>query len=299
MNDQNKTLDDKSVLLVVGFHRLGNSRKVSTSKIDVDADKSMLHVNKNLLDAREYDAIKTHDGKTRAWLTTRALPSMFKEGVFRVPNTLVAEVDDYLAERAAERTALVEKFRQVYTKRVTEAIARLNGLANINDYLTADHAADKFGLEWRYVSFSTPDSLKNLREGLFQREREKLAKSVADAAEEIKTVLRVQMAALVKRMVVQLTPNKEGKKKKIYDSLVGNVADFLATFNARNLANDSQLQALVDQARRAIAGVSPELLRESDGIRESVQTGFVAIQTELDKMIVDKPARQFDFGGGE
>jgi len=141
--------------------------------------------------------------------------------------------------------------------------------------------------------------LKNLREGLFQREREKLAKSVADAAEEIKTVLRVQMAALVKRMVVQLTPNKEGKKKKIYDSLVGNVADFLATFNARNLANDSQLQALVDQARRAIAGVSPELLRESDGIRESVQTGFVAIQTELDKMIVDKPARQFDFGGGE
>ena len=297
MSEQNKTLDDKSVLLVVGFHRLGNTRKVSTSQIAVDADKSMLHVNKNLLDAREYDAIKTHDGKTRAWLATRALPSLFKEGVFRVPNTLVVEVDEYLAARATERKTLVEAFRKSYTKRVAEAVERLNGLANINDYLTADQACEKFGLTWRYVTFATPDALKNLRAGLFEREKENLAKMVNDAAEEIKGVLRIQMAALVKRMVVQLTPSVDGKKKKIYDSLVGNIADFLATFEARNIADDVELKALVDQARNVIAGVQPELLRESDGIRESVQTGFSEIQKQLDQMIVDKPARVFDFEG--
>jgi len=296
MSEQNKkTLDDKSVLLVVGFHRLGNTRKVSTSQIDVDADKSMLHVNKNLLDAREYDAIKTHDGKTRAWLATRALPSLFKEGVFRVPNTLVVEVDDYMKERATERRALVEKFRKAYTERVAEAVTRLNGLANINDYLTADQACERFGLTWRYVTFATPDAFKNLRAGLFESEKGKLAKMMDDAAEEFKTVLRVQMAALVKRMVTQLTPSKDGKKKKIYDSLVGNVSDFLNTFNARNIADDAELKKLVDQARQAIAGVTPEFLRESDGIRESVQKGFETIQKELDKMIVDKPARQFSF----
>ena len=293
----NKTLDDKSVLLVVGFHRLGNTRKVSTSKIDVDADKSMLHVNKSLLDAREYDAIRTHDGKTRAWLSTRALPSMFKEGVFRVPNTLVVEVDEYLTKRAAERKELVAAFRKSYGERVTQAMARLNGLANASDYLDADDAAAKFALTWRYVTFATPDALKNLRDGLFQRERDKLAKSVADAAEEIKSVLRVQMAALVKRMVVQLTPSADGKKKKIYDSLVGNIADFLATFDARNLADDVQLKALVERARHTIAGVGPELLRDSDGIREDVKKGFDEIQKQLDTMIVDKPTRHFDFGG--
>jgi hypothetical protein len=292
-----KTIDDKSVLLVVGFHRLGNTRKVSTSRISVDADKTMLHVNKNLLDAREYDAIKTHDGKTRAWLTTRALPSMFKEGVFRVPNTLVVEVDEYLAARAKERNVLVEAFRKAYVERVKQALERLNGLANINDYLTADDAAEKFGLTWRYVSFSTPDALKNLREGLFQRERDKLADAVKDATEEIRAVLRVQMAALVKRMVVQLTPSVDGKKKKIYDSLVGNIADFLATFDARNLADDKELQALVEKAKQTIAGVGPELLRDSDGIREDVKKGFDEIQKQLDTMIVDKPARVFDFNG--
>src|SRR5215475_719090 len=223
---EHKTLDDKSVLLVVGFHRLGNTRKVSTSQIEVDADKTMLHVNKSLLDAKEYDAIKTHDGKTRAWLATRALPSMFKEGVFRVPNTLVVEVDEYLTARASERKDLVAAFKKSYKDRVLEAITRLNGLANANDYLSAEDAAEKFRLTWKYVTFATPDALKNLRDGLFQREREKLATEVQSAAEEIKQVLRVQMAALVDRMVVQLTPNKEGKKKKIYDSLVGNIADF-------------------------------------------------------------------------
>lgn len=295
--NNNKTLDDKSVLLVVGFHRLGNTRKVSTSQIEADADKSMLHVNKNLLDSREFDAIRTHDGKTRAWLVTRALPSLFKEGVFRVPNKLVVEVDEYLTARATERKQLVESFRETYVQRVSEAVTRLNGLANINDYLTADQASERFGLTWRYVTFATPDALKNLREGLFEREKAKVSKMVEDAAEEIKTVLRVQMAALVKRMVVQLTPSVDGKRKKIYDSLVGNVADFLNTFNARNLADDNELQALVETARRTIAGVGPELLRDSDGIRESVKDGFEKIQSELDKMIVDKPARVFDFEG--
>lgn len=294
---EQKTLDDKSVLLVVGFHRLGNTRKVSTSQIEVDADKTMLHVNKSLLDAKEYDAIKTHDGKTRAWLATRALPSMFKEGVFRVPNTLVVEVDEYLTARASERKDLVAAFKKSYKDRVLEAITRLNGLANANDYLSAEDAAEKFRLTWKYVTFATPDALRNLRDGLFQREREKLATEVQSAAEEIKQVLRVQMAALVDRMVVQLTPNKEGKKKKIYDSLVGNIADFLATFNARNLADDAELQKLVEKARQAIAGVGPGLLRESDGIREHVKTGFDEIKKQLDTMIVDKPARHFDFGG--
>ena len=293
----NQTLDDKSVLLVVGFHRLGNARKVSTSQISVDADKTMLHVSKNLLDAREYDAIKTHDAKTRAWLATRALPSMMKEGVFRLPNTLIVEVDEYLTQRKAERDVLVDAFRVAYETRVGEAMTRLNGLANINDYLNADDAAEKFDFTWRYVTFSTPDALKNLRDGLFQREREKLAQSVQAASEEIKAVLRVQMAALVDRMVVQMTPSKDGKKRKVYDSLVGNIADFLATFNARNLSDDTELQLLVEKARQTIAGVSPALLRESDGIREHVATGFNEIKKQLDTMIVDKPARHFDFGG--
>jgi hypothetical protein len=292
-----KTLDDKSVLLVVGFHRLGNTRKVSTAQIQANADKTMLHVNKNLLDAREYDAIKTHDGKTRAWLTTRALPSMFKEGVFRVPNTLVVEVDEYLTARATERKELVDAFKKAYAKRVAEAMERLHGLANVNDYLNADDAAEKFAMTWRYVTFATPDALKNLRDGLFQREKEKLAAEVKNASDEIKQVLRVQMAALVKRMVTQLTPSVDGKKKKIYDSLIGNVADFLATFDARNLADDTELMVLVGKARNAIAGVEPDLLRSSDGIRESVKSGFDEIQKQLDTMIVDKPARVFDFNG--
>jgi hypothetical protein len=293
----NKTLDDKSVLLVVDFHKLGNTRKVSTSQIEVDADKSMLHVNKTLLDSPEFDAIKTHDGRTRSWLYTRALPSLFKEGVFRVPNTLVVEVDEYLAQRSAERKTLVGYFRQSYPMRVQEALTRLNGLGNATDYLDADEAARKFGLTWRYITFATPDALKNLKAGLFEREKQKIATLVQEAGEEIKTVLRVQMSALVKRMITQLTPTADGKRKKIYESLTGNVADFLDTFDARNIADDVELKALVERARTVLAGVDPLILRNAEDIRKDVKDGFEQIGTQLDKMIIDKPARHFDFGG--
>lgn len=293
--DTQKTLDDKSVLLVVEFHTLGNTRRVSTNDIEVNADKSMVHVNKSLLDSPEYDAIKTHDGQTRQWLSTRALPSLFKTGVYRVPNTLVVEVDEYLTERGTERRELVASFRRAYDARVTEAIERLNGLSNPDDYLDAGEAASKFGLAWRYVTFATPDALKNLKAGLFEREKQKIVKLVEDANEEIRNVLRVQMSELVKRMVRQLTPAADGKRKKIYDSLTGNIEDFLDTFNARNIADDVQLQALVTKARNVLRGIDPEILRTEYDTREVVKDGFEQINKALDKMIVDKPARRFDF----
>ncbi len=290
-----KTLDDKSVLLVVDFHQLGNTRKVSMSQVAVDADKTMLRMNKSLLDSAEYSAIKTHDGQTRAWLYTRALPSLFKEGVFRVPNTLVVEVDEYLATRRSERQELVNAFRATYAENVQAAMKRLNGLANPKDYLSPDEAASRFGISWRYVTFDTPNALKNLKDGLFEREKEKIAKLVQEAQEEIKVVLRVQMSALVKRMITQLTPASDGKKKKIYDSLTGNVEDFLDTFDARNIADDHELKELVSKARAALAGVDPTILRNAEDIRKDVKNGFEVIGQQLDKMIIDKPTRHFDF----
>lgn len=296
MSENGQTLDDKSVLLVVEFHKLGNTRKVNPNEITVDADKSMLHVNKSLLDSPEYDAIKKHDGQTRAWLMTRALPSLFKEGVYRVPNLLVADVDSYLSRRKIQRDQLISEFGKTYDERVNEALKRLNGLANVNDYLDADDAASRFGLRWSYLTFATPDSLKNLKAGLFEREKAKIEKMVAEATDEIKLVLREQMRALVQRMVTQLTPAADGKRKKIYDSLTGNVEDFLDTFSARNLADDSELQELVAKARDVMRGIDPEILRNEDDTREIVKDGFEQINAQLDQMIVDKPARRFDFG---
>lgn len=294
----NQNLDDKSVLLVVEFHKLGNSRKVNPNQIEVDADKSMLHVNKSLLDSPEYDAIKKHDGQTRQWLMTRALPSLFKEGVYRVPNTLVAEVDDYLGRRRTQRDQLVVTFSKAYEERVAEALTRLNGLGNIKDYLSTEQATSRFGLRWSYMTFATPDSLKNLKAGLFEREKAKIEKLVAEATDEIKSVLRLQMSELVKRMIRQLTPSEDGKRKKIYDSLAGNVEDFLSTFNARNIADDAELKKLVDQARKVMLdnGVDAEGLRNDDYVRTVVKDGFDTINKQLDQMIIDKPERKFDFG---
>ena len=294
-NNNNVGLDEKSVLLVVTFSRLGIRRKVSTAEIEVDADKSMLRVNKRLFDCAEYDAIRTHDGKTMHVLKTRALPSFFKEGVYRVPNELVSEVEAYLTERAAGRAKLVQDFAKVYPQRVKEAFDALRSLGDKSEYLSTEAAIAEFSLTWRYLSFSTPSVLKAINKDLFQHEREKFAASLKQAEDEIKAVLRASMSQLVKRMVTQLTPSADGKKKKIYDSLTGNMEDFLNTFNVRNLANDHDLNKLVTQARGILKGVNSDVLREADGVRASVLSDFAKMEKTLDKMVVEKPSRHFDF----
>lgn len=58
-----------------------------------------------------------------------------------------------------------------------------------------------------------------------------------------------------------------------------------------------ELQKLVEKARNVLRGIDPEILRNEDDTRKIVADGFQEINKQLDLMIVDKPARRFDFGG--
>ena len=54
---------------------MGNTRKVSTSQIEADADKDLLRVSKHLLDSAELKAIGRFDGEIRRFSITSACPS--------------------------------------------------------------------------------------------------------------------------------------------------------------------------------------------------------------------------------
>lgn len=287
------SLDDKSVCMIVDFNKIGNSKRVATAAIEVDADKTMLRVNKSLLDSPEFDAIKQHDGYTKRWLYTRSLPSLFKSGIFRIPNTLLVEVDEYLQERSKERAKLVKTFVASYPERVAEALHSLRVLGAASDYKSPEEAATEFSLTWRYIAFSVPDSLKAIRKGLFERENKKTEKLFIEANAEIQNMLRESMAGFVDSLVSKLSDKSDGKAKRIHQSKLDKMADFIATFDARNIVDDVQLKALVVKARDLMKGVDTDKLKDSDGVREKVKVGFEKIKKQLDGMIVDKPSRRF------
>jgi hypothetical protein len=281
----------RTVALVVTFGGIGNRRKVSTSQIEVEADKEWLSVSKKLIEADELEAIHHLDAKIKSYLDTRALPSLFKRGIFLLPISLVEEVNVKLSSYSHDRRMLVDALVKVYTSHVKEAKIRLRDLYNEQDYPTKEQLRAAFTISWQFTSFNTPAALNQISRELYEAEKAKAEACWVEAREAIQQLLRANMQEMVNHLVDKLSPGEEGKKKIFRDTAVSKFQEFLQTFDARNVTDDAQLKKLVDQAKNLLEGVDPQVLRSNEGARDSVRAGFEKIKAAIDPMIVVKPRR--------
>src|SRR5439155_19108495 len=68
ITDPGLDLARKTVCIKVRLSSMGNTRKVSSSQIEADADKDLLRVSKQLVDSAELKAINRFDGEIRRFL---------------------------------------------------------------------------------------------------------------------------------------------------------------------------------------------------------------------------------------
>ncbi|MDI7266605.1 MAG: DUF3150 domain-containing protein [Myxococcota bacterium] len=283
---------DRAVCLSITVGCLGTRRKVPSASVEVEADKTMLHVSKAILESKELDAIKTLDGEMRTWLGKRALPSPFRKGTYLIPLALVEQVDARIAQYQEKRRGLVEGFLEVYDRSVDDARRRLNGLFDARDYPGADKVRATFYVDVRYLAFGVPEKLEGIRKDLFEREKQKAEAQWKEASEEVRQALRAGLADLVDHMVERLQGNGDRKPKVFRDSLVANIQEYLDLFAPRNVTDDDQLAQLVDRCRGVLDGVDADALRSSAAIRTKVREGMAQVQAVLDPMVMDRPARR-------
>src|SRR4051812_48513893 len=86
--------------------RLGNSKKVNSSQVEVDTDKTMINVSKRLFTSNEYAAIRNFDGEVTRYLESTCLP--FERGIHLCPLPLLKQVERKMREFADQRMYLVE-----------------------------------------------------------------------------------------------------------------------------------------------------------------------------------------------
>jgi hypothetical protein len=286
-------LAQRTVCVKVRLGRLGNSRKVSNSQVEVDTDKSLIRVSKHLLDSKELRVIANFDGEIRRYLYDTCLP--FEAGIHLCPFGLLEQLEGKMREFTDGRHELIQSFLIAYPGLCQEAAQRLRSLYNPGDYPPVDHVAQQFAFTWRYISFGVPDQLREISTRIWQDEREKAAQVMAEAGREIQQVLRTAMAELVKHMRDRLKDGPDGKPLRFKETTVSNLVDFLGTFDFRNVTDDAELKALVDKARQTLTGVSADDLRTTADVRVRVQQGMADLAAELDTMIIKKPVRKFRF----
>lgn len=291
-----------------GNRRQGDIRQVTTSD-DAAQDqktKERLKLSKQLIQSPEFAAVLRAQTDLKTWCLSRSMPSFFDDGLFCVKPSEVTQFEAKLNFEVKRIAAeLLPALVSVFPAAVVQARRDLNGQFDLLDYpgmaqtsdgrLTLefpDQLTSKFSVNWSWIAFTVPEGLPpEIRD----QEIAKLKSSMSEASDSILNALRVGFQELVSHAAERLTPSGPGEKKKIFrDSLIGNLAEFCDTFNARNLMNDVDLARLVDQARAILTNADPDKLRDSAKARQDIRSQFTAIKTQLDTMITTAPTRKFN-----
>ena len=285
-------LSKQTVFIKLHLGLLGNSRKVSSSRVEVDADKALIRVSKTLLDSPELQAIRTLDGDIRNFVYDMCLP--FEVGIHFLPLGLVETVDEKLREFSEKRSVLVEVFLAAYPRLCQEAAGRLRTLYNPTDYPPVDEVRSHFTFSWQYVSYGVPDQLREISAQFFQEEREK-AVAMSEACSEIQQVMRASLLELVSHLRDRLGDQPDGKPQRLRESTVQKLRDFLATFDLRNVVDDQELKEQVDKARALLEGVNTDALRNMPMVRAWVRDGMAQVAAQMDVLVSDRVSRKFRF----
>lgn len=278
-------VDDKAIHVILEIGRPGLRRKVRATEVEVDADREMVHVSKDIIECEQFGAITKFDSRTRDHMESRCLPSQLKRGVYLLSFDLIEEVDDWLENRVAERQDVVDAFLVVYPSLVHEVQFRLRALYQANDYPTVEELGAGFYMRRRYFTYATPGKLATISRAIYDKEQAKAKAEWQAALDEAKLVLRGFAAEFLDHMVMKLTPGIDGKKKVLHASTLERLKDFCDTFPKRNIAEDRQLEEVISQARLALEGVSLFDLRKNDAIRDMVRDRLEPLKAEVGSMV--------------
>jgi hypothetical protein len=281
----------KTVFVKLHLGLLGNSRKVSSTQVEVDADKDSIRVSKQLLSSPELESVRKLDGEIRRYLYSMCLP--FEPGIHLLPIPLIEIVDAKLRGFQARRQELVDVFLASYPRLCQEAVERLRTLYSPLDYPPLEEVRSQFTASWQYISYGVPEQLRAVSERMFQEEREKAAERMAEAYTEVRQVLREAMVELVAHLRDRLMDQPNGTPQRLRESTVQKLKEFLDTFDFRNVTGDQELQEQVERARELLAGTTTDLIRNTAELRTRVREGMAAIATRLEVMTSDRVGRKF------
>lgn len=315
-NGTGGSIMDRALALELTIGRLGVRRKVRADRIRVTAEGpaqqsiaelpdgeqiaqdqpegEMLAVSKRILSCPEYHAIEAEDNRIRNQIVSLALPSMMRRGVYLVPDTLIDRIDADLQSYKATRETLIDAFLDVYDQEAQQARGALGALYDPADYPPAARVRAAFRVSVRWVALGVPGRMKGVSETIYHREQKRIREELSNAAEQIRDALRLAFQDLIDHMVDRLQPGPDGKPRIFRDSMVKNLAEFLETFSARNIAGDTELAGLVSQAAQILDGRDAESIRREPLTRQAVRDGMQPIKAQIDGMVTSR-GRRFNF----
>lgn len=276
---------EQGCLIQLNVSIWGGKIKLPSTKLNVDADPTLIRAIKYLIDRDCLKPIEKERNAARSYIYGKTLPFPIP-GVHFIPKELIQPVDRTLPEYQARFNERLSHFVSNFEIFIQSTRLRLNQLFDPSEYPT--DIRSKFSFSWRFLVVDSPGETGILTPEIYAREEAKFQRTMEEFNELAIVTLRTRFAEMIDRAVERLS----GEKKTFRDSLIGNIRAFLDDFSQLNIRNDQALEEQVARCKRILEGVDPATLRSDVGFRQEIARKMSSVQERLDAMMVDRPKRK-------
>lgn len=241
------------------------------------------------------------------WCVARSMPSYFRAGMFVVKRDQTDIMEEEISKRLAvindRENGSLAKFIAAYPDDVETArtaSVKKGGLGPLfreKDYPSVGELPELFALDWNWLGIGVAE---NLSAELAAKEGEKFKKRLINAAEEIENALRAEFLEMIEHAQERLT-SAPGEAPKVFrETMIGNMIQFIETFNSKDVFGDERLSEIVTQARSVLLGeggdakVTTDKLRKFASTRAETAEQFAKIKDSLSALIEEGTTRKFD-----
>jgi|LNFM01.1.fsa_nt_gb hypothetical protein len=284
-------LFSKAACMTLSLRKIGFTRRCK-AKIKSKADQAMFRIMKSLISGEEYHRILKLDSQIRRQLHRFDLPAKVGKGMALVPAAALCQLSALIEDFRNQRAALIDAFIEAYPTRKEEARTKLAEQFKESEYPTIHEIRDSFRFDTQFIAFDLPESLKAIDTTLAEQEREKLMEKFRTYGEEIRDGLRHIFKESVDTLLDKLTPDEHGKSKRLRNSAITNLMQFLTSFEGNNISDDQELEKLVAQLRNTLQGVTPTQLRKDETFQSVVRTSLDSVRTQLNGLLIAKSPRR-------
>jgi hypothetical protein len=274
-----------------GVRKTLSSEQKAQAAEPFGAEGQFLSAAKKLFDTKHPKFQQLTSVRTRVVGYWKGLSLPYPEpGVRLLRQEEVGRFDDRMAEFHQELAEAVQALDEHYAQLKAAARERLGTLYGEADYPPT--LLGLFDVEWSYPSVEPPEYLMRLNPHLYQQERERMAQRFDEAVRLAEEAFTTEFSKLVAHLTERLTAAPDGERKVFRDSAIGNLREFFERFRSLNVRSGADLDRLVEAAQQALAGVDPQAVRDSAGLRQQVSAQLASVQAALDRMLVDQPRRR-------
>ena len=272
---QGATLQSSAMLVELGIS-VWTARKLDKRASDDvttqnHADRGMANVNKRLLACDELTAIQKFAANARTSHYAMTLP-WSDSGLRMLPTSKYFDYHKAMTDLQTEFDRLVEKFLSRYEWLINETQIKLGDMYDPSEYPGNNTVRAKFGFRLNYIPL--PEA-GDFRIDIGNQQAAELQQQYASFYEAQLTRamgdLWSRAYEVLTRMSERLDYADHEQKKVFRNSLVSNVLDLIGMMDTMNITNDPNMQLQSRRLKLAMQGISPDALREDEGLRRETK----------------------------